>query len=69
MKIYRILNAILLIMLVAFVTHKLLKVIAWSWWWVLAPAWVSIVVIVLLGIFVVYTLRNEKLDVSEYDNI
>lgn len=25
-----------------FITLKLCKVIAWSWWWVLAPLWVPV---------------------------
>jgi len=33
-----------------FIAFKLLEVITWSWWWVLAPIWIpgTIVVIVLL---------------------
>lgn len=59
MKFY-LLGSIPLILLVAFVTLKLLKVIDWSWWWVTAPVWVPLVLIILLGIFVVYVLRKEK---------
>lgn len=59
MKFY-LLGSIPLILLVAFVTLKLLKVIAWSWWWVTAPAWVPLILIILLGIFVVYVLRKEE---------
>lgn len=57
---YYLWGAIPLILLVAFVTLKLLKVIVWSWWWVLAPVWVPLVLIILLGIFVVYVLRKEE---------
>ena len=35
--------------LVAFVVLKLIGVITWSWWWVLSPIWIS-----LLIAFVVY---------------
>lgn len=28
---------------VAFIVLKLCKVIDWSWWWVLAPLWIPIV--------------------------
>lgn len=31
---------ICILLLVAFVVLKLTKVIAWSWWWVLSPAWI-----------------------------
>lgn len=51
-----------LIMLVTFITLKLLNIIDWSWWWVLAPAWVPLVLIIMLGIFVVHVLRKEKKD-------
>lgn len=30
---------------VAFVVLKLCHVIAWSWWWVLAPLWITFLVI------------------------
>ena len=37
---------------VAFVVLKLTHVIDWSWWWVLAPIWISVgLAIVILGIF------------------
>ena len=41
---------------VVFVTLKLCGVIAWSWWWVMAPFWggiaifVAVFVIILVGI-------------------
>lgn len=31
---------------VAFIVLKLCKVIKWSWWWVLAPTWIGIIVAV-----------------------
>lgn len=31
---------ICILLLVAFVVLKLTKVITWSWWWVLSPAWI-----------------------------
>lgn len=31
---------------VAFIVLKLCKVINWSWWWVLAPTWIGIIVAV-----------------------
>lgn len=57
---YYLLGSIPLILLVVFITLKLLKVISWSWWWVTAPAWVPLILIILLGIFVVYVLRKEE---------
>lgn len=33
---------------VAFIVLKLVGVIKWTWWWVLSPIWISIVVAVVL---------------------
>jgi len=40
---------------VVFVTLKLLDKIDWSWWWVLSPIWISLVLIlaILLIAFVI----------------
>jgi hypothetical protein len=42
------------LLLVVFITLKLCGVIAWSWWWVLAPMWVPLVfafvILLLIGI-------------------
>lgn len=34
------------ILLVAFIVLKLCHVISWSWWWVLSPLWISVVLVV-----------------------
>lgn len=45
-----------------FITLKLCNVIAWSWWWVLAPFWIPFaVVIAMIGLVAVYVLIFEKL--------
>ena len=31
-----------------FITLKLTKVIAWSWWWVLSPLWIAAAVVAVL---------------------
>lgn len=36
------------ILQIVFVVLKLCKVITWSWWWVLAPTWISILIIIFL---------------------
>ena len=43
------------LLLVLFVGLKLTGYISWSWWWVLAPAWVPavIVCVVLAGILLI----------------
>ena len=33
-----------------FITLKLCKVINWSWWWVLFPIWIGIVLVILIAI-------------------
>lgn len=33
---------------VAFIVLKLCKVIDWSWWWVLAPTWGTLAVVLLI---------------------
>lgn len=40
---------------VAFIVLKLCNVITWSWWWVLSPLWIPVVLIILaLLIFMLY---------------
>lgn len=34
---------------IVFITLKLLKVISWSWWWVLSPVWIEILLIVVIA--------------------
>ena len=35
---------------IAFIVLKLCKVINWSWVWVLAPAWISLILVVIVAI-------------------
>lgn len=37
---------------IVFIILKLVGVIAWSWWWVLAPFWIPVVLIVLCAIII-----------------
>lgn len=44
---------------IAFIVLKLCNVIAWSWWWVLAPLWIPITIIAigllfLLILYIIY---------------
>jgi hypothetical protein len=39
---------------IVFITLKLLKIITWSWLWVLAPLWIPIVLVIVLGIGAVF---------------
>jgi len=42
-----------------FITLKLTEVIAWSWWWVLAPFWMPFAIILVL-ILVLASLKAIK---------
>ena len=45
---------------VAFVVLKLCGVIAWSWWWVLSPIWIPILlVIAIVALIVIVKLFTE----------
>lgn len=44
---------------IVFITLKLLHVISWSWWWVLAPIWIPTIV-ALVGIGVVILILAIK---------
>ena len=33
---------------ILFIALKLLKVISWSWWWVLSPTWISLILEILV---------------------
>ncbi len=46
---------------VAFIVLKLMGIINWSWVWVLSPAWISIILVVLVIIIaVIFTRRLNK---------
>jgi hypothetical protein len=46
---------------VLFVALKLTHVIAWSWWWVFAPVWVSLaLVVIFIGIAVVVVAACDR---------
>jgi len=40
------------VLAVAFIVLKLCGVISWSWWWVLSPLWIPVVIVLgILGVF------------------
>lgn len=45
---------------VAFVVLKLTSIIAWSWWWVLSPLWIGVVLWILLLIVLLALKVQEK---------
>lgn len=38
---------------IVFITLKLTGFIAWSWWWVLSPIWISIALLLVLFVLIV----------------
>lgn len=53
------------VVLIVFVILKLLKLINWSWWWVLSPLWIStglwlVVVLVVYGGIAIAELIERK---------
>lgn len=49
------------VLTIVFVVLKLVGVIAWSWWWVLSPLWISfgLWVVVALIVFIVAVIVNK----------
>ena len=47
---------------IVFVTLKLCGVITWSWWWVLAPLWISasILIPLLILLFTLYCISRNR---------
>lgn len=48
--------------MIVFIVLKLCGVIAWSWWWVLSPLWISyaiaIIVLIIIGlIYLIYVVK------------
>ena len=50
------------LLLLLFIGLKLAKVITWSWWWVLSPFWVPLilVIIIIIVISISDTIRRKK---------
>ena len=49
------------ILCLIFITLKLTGYIAWSWWWVLAPIWIpiSIILVVFVIVGMLYVAENK----------
>lgn len=47
---------------IVFIVLKLTKVISWSWWWVLSPTWITLAIVVLVGvIYVAVNVHRDKI--------
>ena len=46
---------------IVFITLKLLGKITWSWWWVLSPIWISVIIfiVIIIGVFAFYLLKGS----------
>jgi hypothetical protein len=48
-------------LLLIFITLKLCHVITWSWWWVLSPIWIPLLIALIpLGFVIYFYLRNNS---------
>lgn len=47
------------VLLIVFVVLKLVGVINWSWWWVLAPFWIPFLLYIILKIIIVLVERSN----------
>lgn len=45
---------------IVFITLKLTNVIAWSWWWVLAPIWGPAIVVLLIFMFAFFFMYKQS---------
>lgn len=43
---------------IVFVVLKLTKVIAWSWWWVLCPLWINLI-LTIIAVIVIALIDNN----------
>ena len=47
------------ILLIVFIVLKLVGVINWSWWWVLAPLWIPLL-IVIIAVVIITILERRR---------
>ena len=45
------------VLAIVFITLKLLKIINWSWLWVLSPIWIPTIIAIIIFIFVSWLLQ------------
>ena len=44
-----------------FIVLKLLNVITWSWWWVLSPLWIQIIIVLIVLLIIAIIAGNTGL--------
>lgn len=47
------------ILFIVFLVLKLCKVITWSWWWITAPLWGGLVLVLIIGVISVILARRQ----------
>jgi hypothetical protein len=46
---------------IVFIILKLCKVISWSWWWVLSPLWISMIIsLIIIGIYIAIIVHEDR---------
>jgi hypothetical protein len=48
------------ILTLIFITLKLTGLITWSWWWVLSPIWISLLLFILISIILFVAVNTSK---------
>ena len=46
------------VLLVVFIILKLCGVVNWSWWWVLSPVWISLIIVIIC--YLIQEKQNER---------
>lgn len=45
---------------IVFITLKILHLITWSWWWVLAPIWITCgIVVLLIAVALIWAIASD----------
>ena len=60
-------NFFVSLLTVAFIVLKLTGVINWSWWWVLSPLWIGLLIGIPCIIFLIIMERKEEKKFEKYD--
>lgn len=45
---------------IVFLVLKLTKVISWSWWWVFAPLWINLAIVIVVAVFAIFIEGKHK---------
>ena len=54
--------SIIFVTTIVFVILKLIKIINWSWWWVLSPFWISaaLTIVIAIAVTIHLVIKNKK---------